>query len=271
MRTQMMATSSLNPGGIRIMMDPNGRNEGGSSGDQGGSNYQPGNDGGDQSGDSGEDYGGIGINPASFWDTPVEATQEPKPAAQAQTQNQNGNQQPAPTPGQQEGQRFAQMIDSVAFEPVFTPEVVEALSNGDMATANKAIHSQMQNGIRESIKIMAQVTQAALAHQMAQIRDMIDGQVSTTNQSRDDSALMAKEFTAYNDPASRKVVEDVFKQSLLHTKGDRKAAIPMAKGMLKAMGKAGGEDFGTPPHNPDDQGGNHSGVKSLVESLLGRD
>lgn len=271
MRTQMMMTSSLNPGGIRVMMDPNGRNEGGGTGDQGGANYSQGNDSGGQSDESGEDYGGIGINPASFWDTPAEESAEPKPATPAKSQNQNGNQQPTPTAGQQEGQRFAQMIDSVAFDPVFTEDVVKALSEGDMTTANTAIHKQMQNGVRESIKIMAQVTSAALAQQMKQIEEMIKGQVTTTNQTRDDSALMAKEFTAYNDPASRKVVEDVFRQSLLHTKGDRKAAIPMAKGMLKAMGKAGGEDFGTPPHNPDDQGGNHSGVKSLVESLLGRD
>lgn len=190
-------------------------------------------------------------DPAAFWKTP-----EPEPDS--------GN--PDPDPGINLGQTIAAGIQGYTPADFFTREIGEQLAEGNMDGANKQFQALsrdiMQQSVVQSAKIMQHLSERLLGEVETRIAQAMGGEK--------DSSALETAFPSMKDPAVAPVINGVFRQAMQHTRNDRQAALEMTRGMLRAMGKAGGSDFGiqTPARGPDDYMGD--GPSSLVEELLGR-
>lgn len=223
---------------------------GGGGGDSNGG----GNNGGGNSGDSGQSGGnqnndGQSFNAESFWNSP-----EPE-----------GTSQESQGPTDAEfGQSLMQTITNFQGSPVFDAETASQIAEGNLDGVNQRLQAMQQGVLRQSMIMMAQILQRF----DTQVDGRISGQINQNSTRQSDESMLSEQFPSFTKPEVRPVIQGVFQQSLKHSKGDRKAALEMTRGMLKSMGQLGGSDFGfsTPPGNPDDHTSN--GPSSLVQELL---
>lgn len=176
-------------------------------------------------------------------------------------QNQNGGEQ-TPDVG-------TQIVNDIkAFKlgtPIFDDSIATEIAEGKLDGINNRLNQMAQSVMQQTVVMTARLMKALEESMDQRVSGMIDSSQSQTK----DEQLLTENFQAYSQPAMQPVIRGVFQQSLSHTKGDRKAAMEMTKGMLKQMGQLGREDFGIPkpPRNPDDVYGADSSA-SLVKDLL---
>jgi len=205
---------------------------------------------------TGTNNAGQQFNPDQFWKAPETDA--------------GGNQNQSSDAGTQQGNDVGTQIvnDIKGFkltQPIFDDAVAQEIADGKLDGIN-ARFQQMGQAVIQQAVVMAARMMKAFEESMEQ---RIDGKISSTQTADRDEQLLGKSFTAYAKPAMQPVIRGVFQQALIHTKGDRNAAVDMTRGMLKSMGQLGQEDFGinAPPRNPDDIYGS-DGAASLVRDLL---
>ena len=234
-----------------LLKDDEGHGGGGGQGDSG----QGGNNGGGNGGDSntqggGQNNNGQEFNAEGFWNSP-----EPE----------GGNSGESQGPTDQEfGQSLLQGITQYQGGAVFDAETASQIAEGNLDGVNQRMQQMQQGVLRQSLIMMSQILQRF----ESQMEGRINGAITQNSTQRDDTSMLAEAFPSYGQAAMKPVINGVFQQSLRHTKGDRKAALEMTRGMLRSMGQLGGSDMGiqTPPNNPDDFQSN--GPSSLVQELL---
>lgn len=221
----------------------------------GGESGQQQNNGGGNGGDSGtqgqqQNNDGQQFNAESFWNSP-----EPDGG--------NSNESQGPTDAEF-GQTLMQGITQYQGGAVFDAETANQIAEGNLDGVNQRMAAMQQGVLRQAMIMTSQILQRF----ESQIDGRINGAVTQNSTQRDDTSMLTEAFPSFAKPETKPVIQGVFNQSLRHTKGDRKAALEMTRGMLKSMGQLGGADFGfeRPNTNPDDFTSN--GPSSLVQELL---
>lgn len=232
------ASGAGNPGGGSAAGADSGAGggNGGNSGESG-----SGSEGGDNTGQPGAD--------ARFW--------EPKP--EVDTAGAESDQAASTALGQE----LSGMIQSFAPAPAFTKETAEKIAAGDLDGVNQAFQAQHQAVLKQSVVATAKIVETMLARQEANFEARIQKALGN----KDNEVALESHFPAAKDPAYRPIVQRVFDQALVNSKGDRNKAIEQTKGMLAAFGNASG--LTTPPGDPSSRA-LESRSKSLVDELLGR-
>lgn len=254
--TGMMRGMGLN----RATHQPENDQGAGQGGDnQGGNSGSGGNDSGQQN-NSGNDF-----KPEAFWNEPKPATPGSPSGGSADSGGAGQGQQPD---GASAGKDFAARVDALPFADVFTPDIVQQMSEGDLKGANQAIQTQLRDAARQSMVLSAQLIQQHVVPALqAQMKTMIQEALGT----RDNSDTLLKEFPSAKDPAIRPMVQSVFDQAMRTAGGNREAAVKLTKDMLKYMGQtaASDMDINLPPANPADTFTSPNSSR-LVDELLGR-
>lgn len=244
------------------------------NGNQGGNNGGGNSGGADSQGGGDQNNGGQQFDPTSFWTSPPSdgngAPGNGNPSESNQSgggTNGNQNQQQQnqqPTPVQQLGTELNQMISGFTIPaPVFTAEVGEQIANGDFSGVNDAIQASIQASMGANLRVVAKLLNGFKTH----LEENFQQQIDRINTGRDNNSHLESIFPELvSNPGIRPQVEGVFNQSLLHTKGDRKAAGEMARNMLKFMGTELNRSLNDSGNSHSD---NSAGSQSLIESLIG--
>ncbi len=242
------------------------------NGNQGGNNGGGNSGGSDSQGGGDQNNGGQQFDPTSFWSSPPSdgngAPGNGNPSESNQSgggTNGNQNQQNQhPTQVQQLGVELNQMISGFTIPaPVFTAEVGEQIANGDFSGVNDAIQASIQASMGANLKVVAKLLNGFKNH----LEENFQQQIDRINTGRDNTSHLESIFPELvSNPGIRPQVEGVFNQSLLHTKGDRKAAGEMARNMLKFMGTELNRSLNDSGNSHSD---NSAGSQSLIESLIG--
>lgn len=253
------------------MRDPEGHAGGFDSpqgGDNGGSNSGEGGNGG-----STPNNGGQSFDPMAFWNSPDEGgesgnggengTKSTTPSGGQQNNGGNGGEN---TPPANPAQQFVQQIQSIDFgKSVMTDQVVKDLGDGNYDSFHENINAMGRN-------IMAQTFQMMLPL-MQQIRDsavqMAEQKFTGTLGNRDNNSLLSKEISAYNNPASRPVIDSIFNRAMTMTKGNKEQAIQFTKDMLKFQATELGKEFGIAPPSSEDNFGRPAKI-DWMDELAGR-
>lgn len=231
------------------------------NGGGGGVDNSQGNSGAAPNSGASQDNASSGFNAAAFWNEP-----EGEGAADSGTGAQGSSSQQQQVAPADEAKEFGQRIAAITFDPVFNEKIIAELGEGNVDAVNQAIQGQLSKAMTQAITLSAELMQKQSRVMAQQVQAMIDNALG----GRDDSQLLKDNFSSYEDPALRPMIQNVFQQSLKHSKGDKTKAIQMTKDMLAHMGGTGAKDFGitTPPGGADDY--TSPGATSLVEELLGR-
>lgn len=264
MRSNLLNSASWLVRGPRVTWAPPEDGQGG--GDQGG-NTDSGNTGQQQNESGVQDYGGTKVDLNAFWAQPQTESGD---GGQSSNSGDSGGGQQQQQQGQSAGERFMAQMEAQTFGDVFTDQVLKDLGEGNVQGVNQAIQGVAKTAMKQSVTMSAQLMNLFGQELLSQVKTLIDEKVQGHSQTRDDDALLLQNFPSAKDPKVKPVVQQVFNQSLLHTKGNRDAAVRLTKDMLKALGHTATSEFGTPAPNPDDFGQNHPGVSSLLDTLLER-
>jgi len=204
---------------------------------------------------SGEDNSGLEKGLEGFWETKPE---EGKPGESDDQTTQAS---------QALGGELKQMIDNFAPpSPVFSKEIAEKIAEGDFDAANQAMAASHKATIQTSVMAAAKLVGAVAQRMQADF----DQRINAAFGNKDNSDFLQQNFPQAKNPALAPMVERVWNQSLLNTKGDRKEAVKMTRAMLNAMGTEFAPD--DIRRAPDDStaGVNTAASRSFVDSLLER-
>lgn len=200
------------------------------------------------------DNAGQGTPLEGFWNTKPE---EPATGESVEQQRQES---------QAIGGELRGMIDGFAAPPVFTKEVAEQIAEGNFDAANAAIAKSHQAAIQQGVLASAKLIQAVVS----KIQADFETRIQTALGNKDSSDFLQQKFPQAKDPALAPLVERVWNQALVNSKGNREQAVTLTRGMLQAMGKEfAPDDIRNPPEDPT-AGINTAASRSLVESLLAR-
>jgi hypothetical protein len=210
---------------------------------------------------------GTSFDPASFWNQPSPAP-APGPASQGSEPGTGAGGGQQPDANAAFGQQLNQQLQSLTFAPIMTPEITEALSNGNLESFNTAITTQLraatQNALQMSLSVMQRLSDQLLSE--------VDRRVGAREQNRDNSQALSTEIPLAKDPAMAPIVQSIFNQAMTLNKGDRVKAIAMTKDMLKSYHSSmqrTDSGLGIPPPNPGDVSQTTSPTNWL-ETLVGR-
>jgi hypothetical protein len=105
---------------------------------------------------------------------------------------------------------------------------------------------------------------------VGKIQEDVERRINAALGNKDNSEFLAQTFPQAKDPALAPMIQRVWDQALVNTKGDRQKAIQQTRGMLSAMGKEFAPDDIRQPADDPTAGINTAASKSLVASLLDR-
>jgi hypothetical protein len=213
---------------------------------------QGGNSGESGNPPEGKDNAGKPDELEGFWDGKPE---EPKPGESDESKEES-----TALGGELKG-----LIDSFVPPPVFTKEIGEQIAEGNFDEANKLIQQGHQAAIRSSIVVTSKLIGAVVQRLQADF----DVRINAALGNKDNSEFLKQNFPQAKNPTLAPMVERVFNQAMVNSKGNREDAIRLTRGMLGAMGKEFAPDDLRNP--PDDLAGlTSSSAQSLVDSLLDR-
>jgi hypothetical protein len=164
------------------------------------------------------------------------------------------------------GTQLKGMIEGFAPPPVFTKEIGEAIAEGNWDAANQAVAAAHRAAITSSVQASAKLISAVVEKLQADIDTRINGALGQ----KDNTDFLQQNFPQAKDPQLAPVVDRIWNQALVNTKGNRQEAIVQTRGMLRAMGKEfAPEDIRQPAADPT-AGIDTPASRSLVENLLSR-
>lgn len=193
---------------------------------------------------------GQSLDPAAFWNAKPEGT---APPADPTADNKGFAEQ------------FAAQLNGFKPPAIFTPEVLTEMGEGKTDLFNQNMQTAIQASLQHSVRLSMQLMGRVIQEQTARMEQMLTERLS----GRDNTSLLAKEVPAYQNPALTPVVQRVFDQALLTTKGDAQKAVAMTKDMIQVILRetAGSMNMAVAPVNPGDS---PSAPKDWVAELLAR-
>lgn len=232
---------------------------GGAGGDnQGGNTGQPGNSGENQNND------GQALDLTSFWGSEGEEGQSPNSgSADGSSSSSTGENQPTLK------ERLGEQLSGMNFEPVMTPEIIEAMANGDPAAFNTGMKSYGQQVAKQTLGMVVGI----LRDFRAEILGEAQGHVNNTiNKNEDFRELVAAIPQADSNHVASKTIRDLYTQSLKNAKGNRKVAIEQTKQVIKLQAEMFGGISGLTVAPQDTSGGNYQPPAKVnwLEELSGR-
>lgn len=163
--------------------------------------------------------------------------------------------------GKNLGKELAGIIQNTSFQEIFSKDTIAKIGEGDFGDANAAIAAAQRQTLTQGIAISAKLVSQYVEHRMAQVEKMIEDRIGKSKANE----TLEETFPAAKDPSVRPMIQKVFDQAMVNSKGNREAAIKLTKDMLNVFGDKTG--LRTPPSDPS---GNSGGSSSLVDELLGR-
>ena len=161
------------------------------------------------------------------------------------------------------GQELGGLIKGFKGPDVFTKEIADKIADGDLAGVNEAMAARDQALMSHSIVVTAKL----LGGVIDRLSEDFDQRIQRALGNRDSEITLETHFPLAKDPTMKPVVQRVWDQALINSKGDKDKAIRLTKGMLEAFGEK--TSIRTPPEDPT-AGINTPASKSLVEDLLSR-
>ncbi len=223
-----------------------GAEQAGQDPNQGAAGNNTGNSGqGANQSESGADNTGQTVLPEDFWDQGNAAEEEVDDSKEFTT-------------------NLANQLTSMSFGgDLVTPDMHEALQNGDYTALNKQLQTQMQTAVRQSLTMAISVMNRMQGVIMKDVQSQINGTLS----SRDQKDYIAETFPSARDPRMRPQVESVFNQAMKIAKGNRQAATAMTHAMLQTAAQAFGRDTGVNlDASSQEQGGELVNIANLLSA-----
>lgn len=193
----------------------------------------------DQTGTQSENNDGHDIDLTRFWEGPDDAPSV-DPSGSPSASPGDSPVQPAQTPtAAQPMEQLNGILDALPIADVMTPEIMEAVGNGELKTFNDAFKTQIKSSVKETLFLAAKM----MAEMQSRMLKKMDSRFADLNEAdKADSALIeALPFAA--DPAIRPIARSVFAQALNNTKGNRPDALKMTRAYFKATMKLSADDL----------------------------
>lgn len=231
---------------------------GGATPDAGASNTTggEGNSGAPASGESGNNNTSNSFDADAFW-----GSSAPGESGSSDSESASGDQSGS---GTEFKDQLTQQLSNLNFgEPVMNADMQEAFTNGDFDGFNKALDTRLSHVVRQSLGLAVSVLRPFADQIMTDVEDRISQRLG----SRDDADTLLSDFPAAKDPKIRPVVENLYKQALKNTKGDRPAAVEQVKSMMRLVSTGVADDLGlnVAPRGAEDSGRPATSVNWLDE------
>ena len=224
----------------RPIRDENGH-EGANGG--GGSDNNGGNSGGANGSEANQNNNSNEPDYSAFWDQGAgDGTGSPEsgsagagspPAPQGQQQPQN---QPSPI-----AQELGQQLAGMKFEALVTPEILESFGSGDPASFNEGLNGFGQAVARQTLGMTVGIMRHFREEIMNEMRETMGGEFQ---QRENFSDLVAAIPAAGKSGPASKTIQDIYKQALSRSKGNKQAAIQQTKDVMRLQAEAFGGDLG---------------------------
>lgn len=169
--------------------------------------------------------------------------------------------------GRELGQHLLTQIQNFSPGQVFTAEALQQMASGDLTGVNAGMQSAIQGSMTQMLQMVATLMQRFETHIQSRFDEQVTTRIQGSQTAQRDEAMLAEAFQGFSNPAMRPVITGVFRQSLTHTNGDRKKALELTRGMLKAMGQSGAGDMGL-QRQADPDNNLADGPSRLVQELL---
>jgi hypothetical protein len=169
---------------------------------------------------------------------------------------------------QELGKEIGAMISGFQAPEVFTKEIADAIADGDLKGVNQALNEHSQKLMQHQIAVTAKLLGGVIDRLSADFEAKIQKALG----SKDNEIALETHFPLAKDAALRPMVQRVWDQALVNSKGNREKAIQLTRGMLDAFGEkmGGGRSLRDAPDDPT-AGINTAPAKRLVEDLLSRE
>lgn len=199
------------------------------------------------------DNTGGSFDATSFWNSDDPAADPASTGPDATAVRDNLNQQLA-----------ALDFGTVAFDA----ETVQQINDGNFEGINKRLQDFGTNAVKQSLALTVSILQPLTE----QILGMVDERINGTLSGRDDSDQLVRDFPTAKDPKIRPVIDNLYKQALKNTKGDRGAAVEQVKSMLTLVNQSTADDLGleVAPRGAEDFGRSRSPAVNWLDTLSGR-
>jgi hypothetical protein len=258
MNMKLLGTTSMTPAERkmgRFMRAPDGHDGGGDGNNTGGGDVK--SDSGASGSESGNNNGG-GFDPASFW-------QEPEPDKDKSPPSGNSADESKPGSGTTLGETLQARITGFEVKDIFTPAILEEMSEGNFEGAHKAMGAMIQNSMavqmQNTTELLAQFGSALVG----KMQSMIEGKFTDSDQKK----ALYDAIPSARNPKVGPMVERLYDRAIGIAKGDTKAAIEMTKEMMKTLASETSKDTGlnvAPLSGDSEQSG--SSPTNWAESLM---
>lgn len=167
---------------------------------------------------------------------------------------------------QQLGAELGGIIKQFQAPEVFTKETADAIADGDLSKINEQFQAYGEKMMQHQLGVTAKLIGTVLDRFSTEMESRIAAALGE----KDSEVALETHFPLAKEPEFRPMVERVWKQALVKTKGNRTEAISLTRGMLEAFGN---QTAGSLREAPRDStaGINTPASKSLVADLLSRD
>lgn len=214
-------------------------------------------------GDSEQNNTSGAFDPASFWQG-----QEPGGAPSSDSESADGNDSASDANNLRD--TLTERLNNLQFgEPVITQETFEAAQSGDFSGLQAGLNKALAQAVQQSLGLSISVLRPFADQMMTEVEARINGRLGE----RDDNDQLIKDFPAAKDPKIRPVVDNLYKQALKNTKGDRSAAVEQVKEMMRLMSTSVADDLGlnVAPRSADDSGRPPNRAVNWLDELSSRE
>lgn len=205
-----------------------------------------GNPGTQGSGESGNNNTGTGFDASTFW-----GGQGSGGSGSPDSESASGDDSGSDTGALRDD--LTERLNNLQFgDPVMNQEIFEAANNGDFTGFQSALNGALAQAVRQSLGLSVSVLRPFADQIMSEVK----AEIASTLGQRDDSDQLVKDFPTAANPQIRPVVENLYKQALKNTKGDRPSAVEQVKSMMRLMSTSVADDLGlnVAPRSADDSG-----------------
>jgi hypothetical protein len=123
---------------------------------------------------------------------------------------------------------------------LFDADITQQINEGNFEGVNKRMQEMGSSMVRQSLALTVSILRPLTDQILNQVREEISGTLNT----RDDGEQLVRDFPAAKDPKIRPVVENLYRQALKNTKGNRQDAITQVKSMLTLVTQSTADDLG---------------------------
>lgn len=179
-------------------------------------------------GNSGESETGENTEDNTSQDTELKGFWDAKPDEGASGESEEDKQA-----SQELGQKLGGLIQGFQGPEVFNKEIADAIADGDLTKVNEALANRDQAILKHSAVVAAQLVGGL----MDRMTKDFEARIQRALGNKDAEITLETHFPLAKDPAMRPMVQRVWDQALVNSKGDKQKAIRLTRGMLEAFGE----------------------------------